>query len=87
MTHNPTLPHAISPTEARLREILARRIMILDGAMGTMIQQYKLTEKDYLGERFKDFQGEAGEHAGHGAGFCCGAHDKPQHGAGRELFL
>ena len=87
MTHNPTLPHAISPTEARLREILARRIMILDGAMGTMIQQYKLTEKDYRGERFKDFQGEAGEHAGHGAGCGCGAHEKPQHGAGRELFL
>jgi 5-methyltetrahydrofolate--homocysteine methyltransferase len=81
------LTHPISPTETRLRELLARRILILDGAMGTMIQQYKLTEADYRGERFKDFQGEAGEHAGHGAGCGCGAHEKPQHGAGRELFL
>ena len=55
------MPHAISPTEARLREILSRRIMILDGAMGTMIQQYKLTEQDYRGERFKDFAAPAGE--------------------------
>ncbi|HSI22344.1 MAG TPA: methionine synthase [Methylophilaceae bacterium] len=55
------LPHVISPTEARLREILSRRIMILDGAMGTMIQQYKLTEQDYRGERFKDFAAPAGE--------------------------
>jgi 5-methyltetrahydrofolate--homocysteine methyltransferase len=36
-------------------EILKERIMVLDGAMGTMIQQYKLTEEDYRGERFKDF--------------------------------
>jgi len=37
-----------------LPEILRRRIVILDGAMGTMIQRYKLTEADYRGERFKD---------------------------------
>ena len=36
-------------------EILKKRILVLDGAMGTMIQQYKLTEEDYRGERFKDF--------------------------------
>ncbi|KOY84900.1 methionine synthase [bacterium 336/3] len=36
-------------------EILKERILVLDGAMGTMIQQYKLTEEDYRGERFKDF--------------------------------
>ena len=34
--------------------ILAQRIAILDGAMGTMIQRYKLGEADYRGERFKD---------------------------------
>jgi 5-methyltetrahydrofolate--homocysteine methyltransferase len=87
MKQDLALTHPISPTETRLRELLARRILILDGAMGTMIQQYKLTEADYRGERFKDFQGEAGEHAGHGAGCGCGAHEKPQQGAGRELFL
>ncbi|HJV24294.1 MAG TPA: methionine synthase [Aromatoleum sp.] len=36
-----------------LRDLLARRILILDGAMGTMIQQHKLAESDYRGERFK----------------------------------
>ncbi|MBY0571484.1 MAG: methionine synthase [Burkholderiaceae bacterium] len=48
-----TLP--VSATETRLRELLQQRILILDGAMGTMIQRYKLTEEDYRGERFKDF--------------------------------
>ncbi|MEK7346848.1 MAG: homocysteine S-methyltransferase family protein [Pseudomonadota bacterium] len=38
-----------------LPEILKSRIVILDGAMGTMIQRFKLTEADYRGERFKDF--------------------------------
>ncbi|AZP12184.1 methionine synthase [Undibacterium parvum] len=47
-------------TETILRDILARRILILDGAMGTMIQQYKLTEEDYRSERFKDFSGPEG---------------------------
>jgi len=34
---------------------LKHRILILDGAMGTMIQRYSLTEEDYRGERFKDW--------------------------------
>jgi 5-methyltetrahydrofolate--homocysteine methyltransferase len=38
----------------RLPEILAQRIVVLDGAMGTMIQRYKLVEADFRGERFKD---------------------------------
>ncbi|TMH10054.1 MAG: 5-methyltetrahydrofolate--homocysteine methyltransferase [Betaproteobacteria bacterium] len=38
----------------QLPEILRQRIAILDGAMGTMIQRYKLGEADYRGERFKD---------------------------------
>ncbi|MFM1991457.1 MAG: hypothetical protein RJA99_4414 [Pseudomonadota bacterium] len=41
--------------ETRLRELLARRILVLDGAMGTMIQRYRLTEADYRGGRFADF--------------------------------
>jgi 5-methyltetrahydrofolate--homocysteine methyltransferase len=36
----------------RLRQCLAQRILFLDGAMGTMIQSYKLEEKDYRGDRF-----------------------------------
>ena len=37
-----------------LRALLKQRILILDGAMGTMIQQHKLTEADYRGARFAD---------------------------------
>lgn len=51
----------ISATETQLRELLAKRILILDGAMGTMIQQYKLTEADYRGARFADFKAPAGQ--------------------------
>ncbi|OWW22783.1 methionine synthase, partial [Noviherbaspirillum denitrificans] len=47
---------AVSATEAQLRDLLSQRILILDGATGTMIQQYKLTEEDYRGTRFADFQ-------------------------------
>lgn len=38
-----------------LTEAIKNRILILDGAMGTMIQRYKFSEEDYRGERFKDF--------------------------------
>ena len=48
----------ISSTEKALRDLLAQRILILDGAMGTMIQQYKLQEADYRGERFADWKGQ-----------------------------
>src|ERR1700720_1565905 len=44
----------LHPLEALMRE----RIVLLDGAMGTMVQQYKLTESDYRGERFKDWKGK-----------------------------
>jgi len=48
-------PNDLCQTELLLRDLMSQRILILDGAMGTMIQQYKLTEEDYRGERFKDF--------------------------------
>lgn len=38
-----------------LQSLLQQRILVLDGAMGTMIQKHKLTEEDYRGERFKDW--------------------------------
>ena len=41
-------------TAAHLHELLAQRILVLDGAMGTMIQRYRLTEADFRGERFVD---------------------------------
>ena len=39
----------------KLKEIIAKRIIVIDGAMGTMIQKYKLGEEEYRGERFKDY--------------------------------
>jgi 5-methyltetrahydrofolate--homocysteine methyltransferase len=48
--------------ETTLRELLARRILVLDGAMGTMIQRHRLTETDFRGERFashtRDLRGD-----------------------------
>lgn len=38
-----------------IHQELGKRILIIDGAMGTMIQRYKLNEEDYRGERFKDW--------------------------------
>ncbi len=38
----------------KIQDILSKRIMVLDGAMGTMIQRHKLTEADFRGERFKN---------------------------------
>ena len=38
-----------------IRKELEKRVLVIDGAMGTMIQQYKLEEKDYRGKRFVDF--------------------------------
>ena len=47
----------------QLEELLASRILILDGAVGTMFQRKQLTESDFRGERFKDhpssLQGDA----------------------------
>jgi 5-methyltetrahydrofolate--homocysteine methyltransferase len=44
--------------KADIRELLKKRILIIDGAMGTMIQHYKLDEKGYRGERFKDWKSD-----------------------------
>jgi 5-methyltetrahydrofolate--homocysteine methyltransferase len=43
-----------SPVFDTLRSLLERRILIIDGAMGTMIQRHKLTEADFRGSRFAD---------------------------------
>jgi len=48
------MPDKFQPLEALLRE----RIVVLDGAMGTMIQRHKLSELDYRGERFRDWKGK-----------------------------
>ncbi|AND65546.1 5-methyltetrahydrofolate--homocysteine methyltransferase [Flavobacterium covae] len=48
---------AVPPLGARglLQDILKQRILVLDGAMGTMLQRYKFEEEDFRGDRFKDF--------------------------------
>jgi 5-methyltetrahydrofolate--homocysteine methyltransferase len=45
----------MSNSEAAIRAAAAKRILVIDGAMGTLIQGLKLTEADYRGERFKDW--------------------------------
>ena len=52
----PTLPYPIESYTrgAAFARLLAERILILDGAMGTMIQTYKLSEADFRGARFAE---------------------------------
>lgn len=40
---------------SKIKQLLKERILILDGAMGTMLQAYNFSEEDFRGERFKDF--------------------------------
>lgn len=40
----------------KIEDILQKRILVLDGAMGTMLQRYKFEEEDFRGERFKDWE-------------------------------
>jgi len=40
-----------------IRDLIKEKVLVLDGAMGTMIQDYKLSEDDFRGERFKDAPG------------------------------
>lgn len=45
-------------TTKTIQELIRERILVLDGAMGTMIQQYNLSEDDFRGERFKNVAGQ-----------------------------
>ena len=42
----------------KIEDIIKERILIIDGAMGTMIQRHKLEEADFRGERFKDWNSD-----------------------------
>ena len=46
----------IQNAQSSLNAQLEKRILVLDGAMGTMLQRYKFEEEDYRGERFKDWE-------------------------------
>ena len=54
---DPNATGSPSALRARFDDILARRILVIDGAMGTMMQKKGLTEEDYRGERFADAAG------------------------------
>ena len=54
-SYNRVMKPVVYTRAQQLPAILAQRIAILDGAMGTMIQRFRLTEEQYRGERFKDF--------------------------------
>ena len=45
---------------ATLQDSVERQVLILDGAMGTMIQQYELSEQDFRGEHFRKLNEEIG---------------------------
>lgn len=72
------LPWKSPARVAALEAALAQRILIIDGAMGTMIQRHELQEADYRGARFAEgFDGLFAEpgHA-HGSGCGCASHDQ-----------
>ena len=55
MTGQPTVTgKARAARVAALRDAVATRVLVLEGAMGTMIQSYRLTEADFRGERFRE---------------------------------
>jgi 5-methyltetrahydrofolate--homocysteine methyltransferase len=73
-----TLPWANPSRVAALEAALSQRILLLDGAMGTMIQRHDLQEADYRGERFAqgyDVLFAADGHA-HAPGCGCESHDQ-----------
>ena len=73
-----TIPWLHPKRVAALEAALAQRILVIDGAMGTMIQRHELQEADYRGERFAngyDARSAAETHV-HGTGCGCEAHDQ-----------
>ena len=68
---------------AALEAALARRILVIDGAMGTMIQRHELQEADYRGERFAQGYDAlfAGDGHAHGPGCGCEVHGEHVHTA------
>ncbi|MDO5504738.1 MAG: homocysteine S-methyltransferase family protein [Pseudoxanthomonas suwonensis] len=76
------------PARARaLLDALAQRILVLDGAMGTMIQRHELTEADYRGERFAQGYDALVAVTGHSHGPGCGCEGHDQRGNNDLLTL
>lgn len=81
------LPWLNPARAAALQDALARRILVIDGAMGTMIQRHDLTEADYRGERFAAGFDALYAPAGHAHGPGCGCEGHDQRGNNDLLSL
>jgi 5-methyltetrahydrofolate--homocysteine methyltransferase len=81
------LPWAHPARVAALHAALAERIMIIDGAMGTMIQRHELSESDYRGERFAAGFDALFAPEGHAHGEDCGCAGHDQRGNNDLLTL
>jgi 5-methyltetrahydrofolate--homocysteine methyltransferase len=83
-----TLPWLHPARVAALEAALAQRILVIDGAMGTMIQRYDLQEADYRGQRFVEgFDTVAVADHAHGSGCGCGHAQRDQKGNNDLLSL
>jgi len=65
---NNNLPWLNPERTQQLLDALAKRILVIDGAMGTMLQSYKLEEDGYRGQRFAEGKDAHGQHEHHGPG-------------------
>ena len=82
-----TLPWLHPDRVAKLEAALAERILVLDGAMGTMIQRHELEEADYRGERFAQGYDALFAGQGHAHGPGCGCEGFDQRGNNDLLTL
>src|SRR5690606_27781365 len=81
------LPLADPARVAALEAALARRILVIDGAMGTMIQRHALDEADFRGERFAQGFDAAFAPDGHAHAPGCGCEGHDQRGNNDLLTL
>lgn len=82
-----TLPWYNPARAQALQDALASRILVLDGAMGTMIQRHELQEADYRGERFRDGYDSLFATDGHAHDANCGCQGHDQRGNNDLLSL
>jgi 5-methyltetrahydrofolate--homocysteine methyltransferase len=82
-----SLPWRNPERVAALETALATRILVIDGAMGTMIQRHELEEADYRGERFAEGYDALFTADGHAHGAGCGCEPQDQRGNNDLLSL
>ena len=87
LTSTGVLPWLHPERVSRLEAALAERILIIDGAMGTMIQRHELQEADYRGQRFADGYDALFTEQGHAHAPGCGCEGHDQRGNNDLLTL